>query len=64
VSELFCGELKPIEIPERIASGAKKFAAHVVVHADDVVALPVEMLDSFRADESAAAGDENGFGHE
>ncbi len=59
VRKSFGGRFEAFEIPERVAGGAEKFAAHVVVNADDGVALAIEVCDSFRANESAASGDEN-----
>ena len=50
---------QPLEIPARVALGAEEFAPHVVVHADDRVALPVEILDGLRADQPAASGNQN-----
>src|SRR3984957_20017034 len=35
--------LQPVQIPQGVARGAKKDAAHVVVHADDIVSLRVEV---------------------
>ena len=50
---------QPLEIPERIARGAEKHAAHIVVHADDFMPLPVKVLDRLRADQTTASGDKN-----
>jgi len=47
------------EVPKSVAGGAEEFAAHVVVDANDIVTLAVEMFDSFRADESAGTSDKN-----
>src|ERR1700682_6141452 len=51
--------LQPLQIPERVARGAEENPAHVVVHADDFMPLPVKVLGRFRTDQSAAAGDQN-----
>ena len=61
--EIFGGRFEAFEIPERVTSGAEEFAAHVVVNANDGVALAIEVCDSFRADEAAASGDKNCLGH-
>ncbi len=55
-SELPRGALEPLEIPQRVPRRAEEHAAHVVVHADDLVALAVEILDRFRANQAAASG--------
>src|SRR5258706_7696112 len=52
---------KSFQIPLRIALRAKKYTPHVVVHADHAVPLAVKILDSFRADQAAAARHKNGF---
>src|SRR5882724_2190427 len=44
------GTLEAVQIPGGVALGAKKDLAHVVVHADDAMALPVKMLHRFRTD--------------
>ena len=64
VREIFGGRFEALEIPEGVAGGAEKFAAHVVVNADDGVALTIEMFNGFRADEAAASRDENRLWHE
>jgi len=46
--ESFGRGLEAVEIPEGVTGGAEKFAAHIVVNADDGVALAVKMFDSFR----------------
>src|SRR5437016_5455050 len=51
--------LQPFQIPERVTVRAEKHSTHIVVHPDDFVPLAVEMLDGFRADQSAAARDQN-----
>ncbi len=49
VDEVLCYATQPLEIPGGIAGIAEIDLAHVVVHAVDVVALPVKMFDRFRA---------------
>jgi len=61
MGEVLCGGFEAIEIPKRVSCCAKKFAAHIVVNADDPIALAVELLDSFRANEPATPSDENHF---
>src|SRR6267378_2323790 len=51
--------LQPLQIPERVARRAEENPPHVVIHAHNFMSLPVEMLDRFRTDQSAAAGDQN-----
>src|SRR5260370_32144930 len=51
--------LQPLQIPERVACRAEENPTHVVVHADNFMPLPVDTLDRFRTDQSAAAGDQN-----
>ena len=51
--------LEPLQIPQRVARRTEEHPAHVVVHADDFVPLAVEMLGSFRTNQSAAARDQN-----
>ena len=51
--------LQPLQIPKRVACGTKEHPTHVVVHANNFVPLPVEMLDRFRTNQPAAAGDQN-----
>ena len=51
--------LQPLQIPERIACRAEENPPHVVIHAHNFMPLPVEMLDRFRTDQSAAAGNQN-----
>src|SRR6266851_4343796 len=48
---------QPFEIPKRVARRSEENSAHVVVHAKNFVPLPVEMLDRFRANQSAASRD-------
>jgi hypothetical protein len=50
VLKILGGTLEAIQIPGGVALGAKKDLAHVVVHADDAMALPVKMLHRFRTD--------------
>src|SRR2546430_2905204 len=58
--EIFSRRFEAVEIPEGVAGGAEKFAAHIVVNANDDVALTVQKVDRFGTDKAAAAGDENG----
>ena len=58
--EIFGRSFEAVEIPEGVTGGAEKFAAHIVVNADDGVALTVKMFDRFGTDKAAASGDENG----
>ena len=51
--------LQPLQIPERVARRAEENPPHVVIHAHNFMSLPVEMLDRFRTNQSAAAGDQN-----
>src|SRR5258708_39474331 len=51
--------LQPLQIPERVARRAEENPAHVVVHSHNFMPLSVEMLYRFRADQSAAAGNNN-----
>src|SRR5260370_9573738 len=51
--------LEPLQIPERVARLAEENPPHVVVHADNFMPLPVEMLHIFRTDQPAAACDEH-----
>ena len=48
-----------LEVPGRVAVRAEEVAAHVVVDAVDLPAALVEERDRLRADEPAAAGDED-----
>ena len=59
VSEVLADAAKALEVPGGVAGIAKENAAHVVVQAVDRVALAVKVLDGFRADQAAGAGDEN-----
>jgi hypothetical protein len=59
VREILCRRLEAVEIPESVAEGAEKFAAHVVVNADDGMALAVNVFDGFGPNEAAAAGDQD-----
>src|SRR5216684_2815123 len=43
-----------LKIPQCVALGAEEYAAHVVVRADDVVTLAVEILHGFRTDKTVA----------
>src|SRR5690348_12474309 len=61
MEEVLGARFQPFEIPGSVALGAEEEAAHVVVHADHTMALAVEMLDGFGADQAAAAGDEDGL---
>ena len=63
VCEIFGRGLETVEIPESVAGGAEKLAPHVVVNADDSVALAVKIFDRFGTDKAAAAGDEDDPGH-
>ena len=54
-----CGFLQALKVPRGVTRGAEKNAAHVVVHADDLMTLAVEMFHRFRADQPAAACYEN-----
>src|SRR5260370_35833018 len=58
MSEPLGHALQSLQIPERVARRTEEKSPHVVVHADNFVPLPIEMLDSFRTDQSIAAGDE------
>src|SRR6266853_1073573 len=51
--------LQPLQIPKRVACRAEENPSHVVVHADNFMSLPVEMLHSLRTDQPAAACDKN-----
>jgi hypothetical protein len=59
VREAFAGVLEALQVPQRVTRGAEEYTAHVVVHAENFVALAVEMLDRLGANQSAAAGDQN-----
>ena len=50
--------LQPFQVPQRISLRPEKDAAHIVVNARDFIALPVKMFNSFRANQTAASGDE------
>ena len=50
---------KPVEIPRGVAGIAKKYPAHIIVDAVDLVALAVEMLHGFRANEPAGTSNQN-----
>ena len=50
---------KPAEIPGGVAGIAKKYLAHIIVDAVDLVAQAVEMLHGFRANEPAGTGNQN-----
>jgi len=50
--------LQPFQVPQRISLRPEKDAAHIVVNARDFMALPVKMFNSFRANQTAASGDE------
>src|SRR5215472_1067979 len=47
--------LEPLEVPQRVTSGPEQYAAHVVIHAGDLVALAVKMFHGFRTDQPAAS---------
>src|SRR5262249_40995347 len=51
--------LQSFQIPRCVARGPKEKLAHVVVHAYDFVASPVEELGGFRANQSAASRNQN-----
>jgi hypothetical protein len=51
--------LQPLQIPKRVARRPEEHFSHVVVHAHNFMPLPVEMLDRFRTNQSAAAGNKN-----
>ena len=51
--------LQALQIPERVARRAKKYAAHVVVHADDFVALGVEVRHRLPSRSATASGHQN-----
>jgi hypothetical protein len=61
VPEGFCGTPQAVKVPCCVALCAKKYLAHIVVDADNTMALPVEMLDRFGSNQTAAAGDKNRF---
>src|SRR4029434_1589761 len=55
------GALQWFEVPGSVTLRAEKYLAHVVVHADDTMALAVKMFRRFGSDQTAAACDEYGF---
>src|SRR6267142_1733671 len=61
-SEALRYSLQALQIPQRISRWAEEHAAHVVVRADDVMALPVEIFDRFGANQAATSGHEDGPG--
>jgi hypothetical protein len=58
VREIFVRSQEALLIPARVAAGAEKIGAHVVVHAVDFPTELAEMDDNFRANETGRAGDE------
>lgn len=50
---------EPFEIPKRVSGRSEEHAPHIIVHADDLVALAVEVLDGLRSYQAVAAGNEN-----
>ena len=50
-----------VEIPGRVPLRAKELLPHIVVDTDDAMALPVKVLDGLRANQAAAACDQNGL---
>src|SRR5262249_17030477 len=61
MGEVFRRGFEAFEIPERVTGCAEKFAPHVVINADNVISLALKVLDRFRADEAAAAGNQYCF---
>ena len=59
MGEILRRPLQALEVPGSVAGRAEEDPAHVIVHADDVMSLAVEMLNRFRADKPAAARDQN-----
>ena len=59
MSKIPSDAFESLEIPPRVADGTEKELAHVVIHADDLVPLPVKVLDGLRTDEAAASGNED-----
>src|SRR5215472_6632535 len=55
VREALRRALKPLEVPQRVSRRPEQYAAHVVIHAGDLVALPVKMFHGFRTDQPAAS---------
>jgi hypothetical protein len=55
----FGRRFQPLQVPKRVAGRAKENSAHVIVHADNFVPLPVEVFGRFRANQSAAARNKN-----
>src|SRR5258706_8305646 len=54
--EPFRGSLQSLKIPQRISRRSEENPAHVIVRADDEMALPVKIFDRFRANQAAASG--------
>src|SRR5579872_1118310 len=54
----FRDSVQAIEIPQRISRGTEENAAHIIVRANDAMALPVKIFDRFRANQAAASGHE------
>src|SRR5215472_3666488 len=59
VREALGRALKPLEVPQRVSRGPEEYAAHVVIHAGDLVALPVKMFHGFRTNQPAASCNEH-----
>src|SRR5260370_11833837 len=51
--------LQALQVPQRVARGAKKHSPHIIVYTEHFVPLTVEMLHRLGADQPAAAGDQN-----
>src|SRR5207247_10584889 len=48
VREALCRALKPLQVPQRVSCGPEEYAAHVVIHAGDLVTLPLKMFHGSR----------------
>ena len=62
MNEALGGLAQPFQIPTGIAQRTEKFPAQIIIHAKDPVSFAIIILDRFRTDESAGAGDQNFHG--
>ena len=57
--EALASVLETLEVPESVARGAEEHLAHIIIYAENFVAMAVEMLDGLGADQSAASGNQD-----
>ena len=61
VGKILVQRFEPALIPSRVPTRTKKIRAHVVIDAVNDPAARIEEADCFRADQTAAAGDDCPF---